>query len=303
MNTQKIWILFALFGMHTYVCPAADEASRDEQSVDTRSRVKLLSYNICTEGRTFDTPLDLQHRLPAIIKIIKTQNPDIVCLQEVRSKVAESVATSLRGCGYEPLYTPNNDGPMSLGLMTAYRPERFSSERHIPQWFSETPNESSGNEWYRFGRVYTLVELHKKQLSSGRTVHEPLWVINTHLGLVEEEKEYSAQKLLAAMACLKRVVLVGDMNFFDDKRGQIQRGMYTGAGMQDLLANAQPTFVGYSYDSFIPKTKADMSKLDGAFVKGVEGASATVLLYDELADDLSNRDEQPSDHLPLTIEF
>ncbi|MEX0848767.1 MAG: endonuclease/exonuclease/phosphatase family protein [Candidatus Dependentiae bacterium] len=278
---------------------AADELSKD---VFTSSALKVLSYNICTEARTFGTELDIEHRLSAILKIIKESNPNIICLQEVRSKVAETVAALLSANGYRTHYSSNNGGEMSLGLMTAYKPDLFLCESHKTQWFSETPNECSGNEWYPWGRIYTIAKL-RACLKGGMpdTSKDSLWIINTHLGLKEEEKEYSAKQLLAAMAVLNRAVLVGDMNFFDDKQGLEQRKMYTDAGLLDLLAKKVGTFSGYSYDGFIPKTKATLSKLDGAFTKGIKQVEATVLLYDELEDDLSNRDEMPSDHLPILL--
>lgn len=293
---NKQWIGALVFCI-SYLHSPLQAAAQDDQ---TNNLPRVLSYNICVEASTFDSPLDLKHRLPAIMKTICTSNPDIVCLQEVRAKVAEKVAAELCNCGYRTQYNSANGGPMSLGLITAYKPGRLLCES-VPQWISETPNECSGNSWYPFGRIYTISRF-RECMQNGMTdpTKDPLYVINVHLGLSEEEKEYSAQKLLTVMRALKRVILVGDFNFFYDKRGAEQRRTYQDAGLQDLLQE-RPTFFGYSTERFLPATKADMTRLDGAFVKGIENMDAEVLDYDKLNDDLSNRDEMPSDHLPILL--
>lgn len=268
-----------------------------------KSSLTVFSYNICTEARTFDTPLDLKHRLPTIERLIDSHRPDIVCLQEVRSKCAASVVSLLDKLGYTTHYAANNDTPMSLGLITAHKPTLRTVEEPSTKWFSETPDVSSENPWYKFGRIYTLTKF-CTSLSSGSadSTEKPLFILNTHLGLAEEEKEYSAHQLVNAVSDKDQLLLVGDFNFFSDKRAHIQQEIYLDAGLTDALASTTSgSFVGYSYDTFIPKTKAELAKLDGVFSKGID-AQATILLYDQLKEDLSNRDEQPSDHLPIFIE-
>lgn len=302
MNThllKKTWAIATLLCLHASIQSASESPSQGKKP----GELKILSYNICTEARTFGTELDLTHRLPEILKMIQANDPDIICLQEVRSKVAETVTALLCANGYRTQYASNNGGSMSLGLMTAYKPATLFCENHETKWFSEAPRICSGNAWYEFGRIFTTATLRECDKTGMPTAADPLFVINTHLGLSEDEKEYSAKQLLAAIApeCFKRVVLVGDMNFFDDKNGKAQRNEYIAEGMQDALADVPGTFVGYSYDNFIPKAKADMPKLDGVFVRGDEVLETTVLLHDQLKDDLSNRDTQPSDHLPILL--
>jgi hypothetical protein len=51
-----------------------------------------------------------------------------------------------------------------------------------------------------------------------------------------------------------------------------------------------------------PKTKATLSRLDGIFTTNINhAAKAQCIVAIDLADDLSNRDELPSDHLPIVL--
>lgn len=276
----------------------------------------VLNYNICTLNTLYGTRLDPKHRLPKIVQQIKEIDADIVCLQESRKQEAQYLCKALIDLGYAVELAPVNGTPEAATLITAYKESSFFCADSKRWWYqSENPNQCGGNDWYKWGRILTAVRL-QRLTSEGMPDYKksPLCICNTHLGVKRDEKTFSiklALELLEAHQGDKPTLWCGDFNFFEDDGGADHRALITQAGYTDLLeqltdteGNAlSGTFVGYSPDSFKPKNLDSLSKLDGIFVRGVHGKAARCLTAIRLAQDLHNRDELPSDHLPVSAQI
>lgn len=273
----------------------------------------VLTYNICSSEPLYGTPLDPKNRFPEIMNKIKEWNPDILCLQEPRIWDVPSLKEELSKLGYDIVEVkPEHTYCIEkFSLITAYKRDTYNCLDNRVWWFKEgNPEEKGGNKWSEHGRISTLTKLCRKDGNS----QKPLYIVNTHLGLKEEEKTFSinlALRLFDKYVGQEPIFWCGDFNFFDQWQGHNQRKMITDAGFTDLLTSLTTfsgqklvgTFVGYSIDSYYSKSVDTMTRLDGMFVRNLGARPGTIPPYPHLAPDLNNRDELLSDHLPIVTEI
>lgn len=274
-------------------------------------KLKVMSYNICTLFKTYDTNLDIKHRIPRILDQINKESPDVIVLQEARKVEADVLKEHLSQTGYCPILSSVNETPLAATLITAFKHEQFVCKETICWWYNnENPNIFGGNDWYKWGRILTATMICR----ANDPQQKPIVICNTHLGLHRDEKTFSIQlglQLLENKFKDNPLLWCGDFNFFEDDGGSAHRALITDAGYQDTLEkltdtkgnDLNGTFVGYSVDGpLTPKTKATLSRLDGIFTRNINhSAKAQCIVAIDLADDLSNRDELPSDHLPILL--
>src|SRR6185295_4069148 len=152
------------------------------------------------------------------------------------------------------------------------------------------------------------------------------WVFNTHFQLEESVKTNSCRSVLWATRAMQGVgtwrtepepfIVCGDLNFFPDRDGALQRAILTeDGGLRDLgtrmlaLSDGRElrgTFVGFDHDDFKADLANMVSRLDHVLLWGPQLTAAAdhLLVYDKTMlsagepAPFSTR-SYPSDHLPL----
>ena len=234
--------------------------------------MRVLSYNIHKGiGGT-----DRKYSLERIISVIESQNPDLICLQEVDRHVGRS---------------KRDDQPRLLA-------EQFRSVAHVYQLnvhlkeggygnliLSRWPFESHHHVSLRFRET----KPRGAQLVVVQTPEGPLHLVNWHLSLTGAMRRWQAlhllrHKLFLASATLPTMI-IGDTN---DWRNQLHKAPFHEFGFR------QSTTPPSLFRSF-PAVLA-MGALDKAFVRGDFDIRHAFVLRSRLA-------KQASDHLPLVLDF
>jgi endonuclease/exonuclease/phosphatase family metal-dependent hydrolase len=234
--------------------------------------MRLLTYNIHKGvGGT-----DRRYRLDRIIDVIRAEQPDLVCLQEVDRNAKR---------------TRHDDQPEILA-------ERLQANAALFQL--NHPNGHGGYGNLLLSR-WPLVSEHqlsiryKRRKNRGaqvvvvQTPQGPLRLVNWHLGLRELERHWQVTHLLhhAAFTQSGRLptLVVGDYN---DWRNTLGRLRFVPQGF-DAVTDPAKTF--RSFPAFLPTLSLDKVYRRG----GVRVDSATTLRH-QLA-------RRASDHLPLVVDF
>jgi endonuclease/exonuclease/phosphatase family metal-dependent hydrolase len=234
--------------------------------------MRVLSYNIHKGigGR------DRRYRLERIIDVIETENPDVICLQEVDRNVRRSRF---------------HDQPTLLA-------EYFNSAERLYQMNVHLKTGGYGNlvlsRWpLRSHHHVTLTHNGRRgrgaQLAVIETPEGALHLVHWHLGLAEGERHWQVRHVLAHHLFRESeslpTLVVGD---FNDWRNTLAAGPFAEHGFEQVTAPAS------RYRSF-PAYLA-VGSLDKAFVRGV----LTVRHVRVVRTALSRR---ASDHLPLIVDF
>ena len=171
--------------------------------------MRLLSYNMHKGigGR------DRRYRLERILDVIETENPDLICLQEVDRHVARSKF---------------DDQPRMLA-------EYFKSAGHLFQPNVHLRTGVYGNlllsRWKLHSQHQISLRLNRKkprggQLAVVETPEGPLHLVNLHLGLNERERHWQIEHLLGHHLFQESAhlptLIVGDTN---DWRNTLAGGM------------------------------------------------------------------------------
>jgi endonuclease/exonuclease/phosphatase family metal-dependent hydrolase len=234
--------------------------------------MRLLSYNIHKGigGR------DRLYRIERIIRVIREEDPDIVCLQEVDrnvrrsrhddqpSRLAEAVLAV--GWSYQLNVHLGNGGYGNLVLA---------------RWpFRDTHHVSLRVKWRKpRGAQVVVVD----------TPEGPLLLVHWHLGLAERERHRQVRHLLdhqvfRGSAHLPTVV-VGD---FNDWRNTLAHGPFA---RHSLVQATVPLTRFRSFPAYFP-----VISLDKAFVSGAVDVRHARIVHSHLT-------RRASDHLPLVLDF
>jgi endonuclease/exonuclease/phosphatase family metal-dependent hydrolase len=324
-------------------------------------RVRVLQYNVdqaMREERESQKPgksqLAWRSRGLRVRDLIRKADADIVCLQELRqlpeykpplSWLGDLVAAShTAGRSYHFEMGYRNPGDLSFAQVILYDRRRFYADQVVKRWLSDAPPETMADTWTKSapgstgGTVgYLALCVHLLPVHDGKIVVDKpgFWVVNVHLGMEEEVKTRSCQRLVELVTrtqntlnpplveekAKEALILAGDFNFFPDRDGAKQCAILTqSGGLQDCAAVCLPrtsqknkeirgTFIGYEHDEFkAPLSTAPQSMLDHVFLRNCTIAqieSPLVALTETMTysgsepEELTNRDALPSDHLPL----
>lgn len=254
--------------------------------------LKVMSWNI-----RFDNPADGVHRWEKrrerVVSFLKTQNPDIIGLQEVlhnqlqELKTATDERMSWLGVGRDDGQTAGEYSPIG------YNHHRLELLQQGVLWLSETPGQPSVGWDAHLPRICTWAQFRHKEK---QTV---LWVFNTHFDHAgENARRLSAQLLADSLHqwCANQpVLLLGDFNEGPD--GAVVRTLLL-AGLNDSRLNADSssgstgTFHGFTDKD--PRAK----RIDFVFFKGWSGVSEyqVPLLIDE-------KGHYASDHAPVLVDL
>ncbi len=234
--------------------------------------MRLLSYNIHKGigGR------DRRYRLNRIIDVIETENPDLICLQEVDRNVRRSKF---------------HDQPRLLA-------DYFSAAEKMYQLNVHLKTGGYGNlvlsRWpVRSHHHVSLTHNGKKsrgaQMAVVNTPEGALHLVHWHLGLAERERHWQVTHLLQHRLFREShdlpTLIVGD---FNDWRNTLAPGPFAEAGFEQLTTPIS------RYRSF-PAYMA-VGSLDKAFARGELTVRHLRIVRSALA-------RSASDHLPLVVDF
>ena len=233
--------------------------------------MRLLSYNI-HKGIGGQ---DRRYRLDRILAVIRDENPDLVCLQEVSRGAPRSYG---------------HDQPRLMGGLLESFADLFQLNVHwrvggygnqiLSRWPLDNPHQVS----LRFGEK----KARGGQIATVETPEGPLLLVNWHLGLGEAERHWQVEHLLAHPRFLESghlpVILAGD---FNDWRNTLEAPLLTRGFRQASL----PLWRFRSFPAYLP-----VASLDKAFFRG------NVILH-QARIVRSRLSRAASDHLPLVVDF
>jgi endonuclease/exonuclease/phosphatase family metal-dependent hydrolase len=235
--------------------------------------MRLLSYNIHKGigGR------DRRYRLERIIDVIESENPDLICLQEVNRHAAR---------------TRRDDQPARLSAALNARDHLFQLNVRFKS------GGGYGNlllaRWpFRSTHQMSLRRKRRKprgaQIAVVETPEGPVQLVHWHLGLAERERHWQARHLLEHAvfrgSAHLPTLIVGD---FNDWQNTLARGPFAAHGFVQVTA---PRSRFRSFPAYWP-----VVSLDKAFVRGPVEIRHARIQHSRLARDAS-------DHLPLVIDF
>jgi endonuclease/exonuclease/phosphatase family metal-dependent hydrolase len=234
--------------------------------------MRLLSYNIHKGigGR------DRRCRLQRVIDVVESQNPDILCLQEV--------AHNSRRSHY-------HDQPQLLA-------EYFKLAEHLFQMNVNFKSGGYGNlilsRWPLASKHQISLRFNTKKPRGAQMVvidtpEGPFHLVNFHLGLSHAERHWQIGHLLSHhLFCQSHALptlLVGDYN---DWQNRLHRGTLNEHGFSQITT---PIYRFRSFPAYMA-----ISSLDKAFFRGEVLIRQAHVVRSATA-------RSASDHLPLVIDF
>jgi endonuclease/exonuclease/phosphatase family metal-dependent hydrolase len=234
--------------------------------------MRLLTYNI----HKGVGGADRRYRLDRIIDVIRGEQPDLVCLQEVDFNVKRSrfdnqpdiLADRLRAhaCLFQ-LNHPHREGGYGNLILSRWP---LTEQHHLSLRYRRRKNR---------GAQVVVVD----------TPEGKLQLVNWHLGLAERERRWQVGHLLEhdlfGRARHLPTLIAGDYN---DWRNTLGRHRFHGHGFEQVTA---PTKHYRSFPAFFP-----MAALDKVFRKGPVRIEDSTTVRHRLA-------RRASDHLPLVVDF
>jgi endonuclease/exonuclease/phosphatase family metal-dependent hydrolase len=233
--------------------------------------MRLLTYNIHKGIGGQDRRYDLER----VCRVIRAEEPDIVCLQEVTQHARR---------------TRHHDQPLLLAEAVGARVHLFQMNVHYREG-------GYGNlllsRWPFHRRHQVSLRLRKRkprgaQMVVVETDDGPLHLTNVHLGLAEKERHWQVNHLLHhplfRESCHLPTLVVGDCN---DWRNTLAAGPFAKNAFEQVTG---PPSHFRSFPAFL-----SMLSLDKAFHRGVVIRHARVVR--------SALVRRASDHLPLVIDF
>jgi len=233
--------------------------------------LRVLSYNIhkAVGGR------DRRYSLDRILDVIRHEQPDIVCLQEVDQNVKRSnfddqparIAEAIEAVDtiYQ-LNVPKREGGYGNLIATRFP---IVAKHQISLRYNRRKN--------RGAQIVVL-----------RTPGGRFRLVNIHLGLAEKERIWQIEHLLAHRLFLEAddlpTLVIGDTN---DWRNNLEDGPFLANGYRKLT---RPPSRYRSFPAYLP-----MAALDKAFVRDLPEARAHVVR--------SRLAREASDHLPIVVEI
>jgi endonuclease/exonuclease/phosphatase family metal-dependent hydrolase len=259
-------VLVALSACHPS-SPSRDGTPPGAQSPQAETLI-VCTYNIHI-GKGMDGVLDLER----IARVLTDARADVAALQEVdrhtrRSNATDQLDVLKRLTGFSGVFDRSIDfmgGEYGLGTLSR---GAIIEHRHALH--------PVGKEEERRG--YQLI---RSQTDTGKTY----WILNTHLGLVAEDRLAQIQTLLDAVSSLAEpVILAGDFNEIPNGSG-IQK--IRDAGFLDAAEVAGAT--DFTWPADVPQKRIDYIWIRAADLWNVRSARVV--------------NTQASDHLPLVVEL
>jgi endonuclease/exonuclease/phosphatase family metal-dependent hydrolase len=234
--------------------------------------MRLLSYNIHKGVGGSDR----RYRLGRVLDVIRAEEPDLVCLQEVDFNVKRS----------------NFDNQPAI-LADALHVQTALFQLNVPHRQGGYGNLIL-SRWPLHQEHHVSLRLHRRkprgaQLVVVDTPHGSLHLINWHLGLAEKERRWQVGHLLAhhhfaAQAHLPTLI-AGD---FNDWRNTLGKHRLSAHDFEQVTA---PVREFRTFPAFLP-----LASLDKVYRRGPLRIDEAALVRHRLS-------RRASDHLPLRIDF
>lgn len=245
----------------------------------------VMTFNI-RYGTADDGPDRWELRRGQLIDLLKTQDPDVIGLQEALHFQIDEMLAALPD--YRMVGVGRSDGGQS-GEYAAilYRASRLGVRRTSTFWFSDTPDIVKSNTWgAALERICTWALLDDRQGT-------PFYIFNLHLDHVSQPaREKSVGLLLdriAARSPALPVVVTGDFN--TGEANPATRAMVKLFRDSFRLVHPNATEVGTANQFKLDMTTGD--KIDYVFVE----PATEVLSADIVRSAAAGR--YPSDHFPV----
>jgi endonuclease/exonuclease/phosphatase family metal-dependent hydrolase len=245
----------------------------------------VMSFNI-RYGTANDGPDRWELRRGQLIDLLKTQNADVIGLQEALHFQIDEILAALPG--HRMVGVGRSDGGQG-GEYAAilYRASRLSVRRAETFWFSDTPEIVKSNTWgAALERICTWALFDDKEGT-------PFYAFNLHLDHVSQPAREKSVALLAervaARAPALPVVVTGDFNVGESNPAALAMLR----SFRDTYRLIHPTAADAgTFNSFKPGSTGD--KIDYVFVE----PQTEVLNADIIRTAVNGR--YPSDHFPVT---
>jgi endonuclease/exonuclease/phosphatase family metal-dependent hydrolase len=234
--------------------------------------MRLLSYNIHKGVGGSDR----RYRLERVVEVIRSENPDLVCLQEVDWNVPRSrhhdqpslLAAAVGAADYlYQLNVPHHEGGYGNLLLSRWP---FHRREQVSLRFQR-----------RKPRGAQLVVVHTPQGA--------LHLVNWHLGLAEKERRWQVNHLLHHPLFLESghlpTLIAGD---FNDWRNTLGRHTFHAHAFHQVTAPARRF---RSFPAFLA-----LAALDKVYCRGSVDVHQARVVRSHLA-------RRASDHLPLVMDF
>lgn len=257
-----------------------------ELQAKPKTQIKLMSYNIRHTGEKKDTGIrHWDQRKHASITMIRTEEPDIIGMQEVKKGQKDYLIENL------PEYQAvDQDAGNSKFIM--FRKDRFKQLEMGNFWLSETPEQLSKG----WGSVSVRATLWVKllDLKSGKE----LYFFDTHLDVKSSLARVNGSKMTAERMqkiCGKRAIqfLVGDMNTIENMEDNATVFANFGSWLKNSRDTAPVTDSHMTYNGW-GKTKA-YNILDHIYYR-----NAKALEFKTLDSTTKYGIEFISDHFPVS---
>lgn len=234
--------------------------------------MRLLTYNI---HKGFGGA-DRRYRLDRVIDVIRAEEPDLICLQEVDHNARRS---------------RHDDQPAILADKLQANAALFQVNH---------PNGQGGygnlllSRWPLVHQKQTSIRYRKcknrgAQIVVVQTPQGPLRLVNWHLGLRERERRWQVAHLLEHPAFESAgdlpTLIVGDYNDWRNTLGKLR------FAPRGFTAVADPVKTFRSFPAFLPTLS-----LDKVYRRGAVRIEAAATRRHRLA-------QRASDHLPLVVDF
>lgn len=255
--------------------------------------MKVLTCNVRT-SRGEDGSNSWRYRKQLCRDVIRNQNADIICFQEMTPAQFDYLRSSFPECdAYWMLDGPEDGEPVNAIF---FKQKHFDLNSSGGYWLSKTPHVAGSKSWasecIRLVSWICLVE---------RKSQKELRIINTHLDHVSQEARENQARLIDEDASVFEKdypqLLTGDMNAH---RGNRAIRIFVEDGWADSYEILHgPKDPGATFHEFAgpDNPKAEKGKIDWIFYRG----SLEVISAEIITD--SDNGRYPSDHYFLSAEL
>lgn len=264
----------------------------------SQSEVKVLSANVRVALPEDNLKgIGWKDRKDIVMKVIKSQNPDIICLQEVievQNTAFQLEFKNFQILGYEgPEMDVYKDQEYHLIAKNPilYNKKKYDLIAAGQYWLSDQPHIGGTKSW-ETSRARNVNWIRLKDKESGKQFR----VINTHLDHSSQEAQINQVKMILEETSQYQEdfpqILAGDFNA-DSKSTTIKNIKNSWKDSYQLLyPTSEPSFTYHAFEGEKAITKK--GKIDFIFVRGSIFPKKAAVLKDD------GKGHYPSDHYFIT---
>jgi len=248
--------------------------------------LRILTCNLRT-SREDDSGNDWVHRKNACEAILRSNEPSIMCFQELSLTKLQDLKTLFEDFDHAGLAdTPHGKSPVNAIF---FQKDLLDVVTTGGFWLSENPHVAGSKSW---GSIYPRVA-NWIRLQDNTVEHKEFRIINTHLDHDAEVTRTNQAKLVLEDACAYGdsypQILTGDLNC--DASSEVVR-ILEASGFIDTYETVHGTkYSGHTHHAFAGDAYATpIGKIDWIFARGAVEVAASQIIKDTW------RGRFPSDH-------